>query len=188
MPATASRRPRAKAMEPEQRRESIIEATLRLVRRGGTPITTQAIAREVGTAEGTIFRVFATKEELIESCLTRALASDPILDDLDRAAEQSTETQRAIAGCDAIRRHLAYVGPVLEGLAPLGVHEAFPSQRAAFIDLLVDKVERLLDGRGAVRRVRAMTLVFTMMGVAARDGLPNPPKVTSRKVVEAILG
>jgi AcrR family transcriptional regulator len=188
MTAATARRPRAKAMEPEQRRESIIEATLRLASRGGSSLTTQAIAREVGTAEGTIFRAFATKEELIEACLTRALASDPILDDLDAAANLATPRQRAIAGCEAVRRHLAYVGPILDGLAPFGVHEAFPAQRAQFIDLLVDKMERLLDGRGATRRVKAMTLVYTVMGLAAREHLPAAPPVPSAKVVDIVLG
>jgi AcrR family transcriptional regulator len=186
--AVRQRRPRATAMAPEERRESIVDATLRLVARRDTPITTQAIAREVGTAEGTLFRAFTTKEELIAACLERVLASDPILDDLDAAAALASERQRAIAACDALRRHLLYVGPTLEALGPLGIHDALPAQRAAFMDLLIAKVEHLLAGRGAARTLRAMTLVYTMMGVAARDNLPGAPKVASAKIVDTVLG
>lgn len=55
----------------EDRQRQIAQAALEIIARDGlTRFTTAAIAREVGLAEGTIFRHFANKEEIV----LRALA------------------------------------------------------------------------------------------------------------------
>lgn len=185
--AAPIKRRRAGAMQPEQRRQSIVDATLRLVEAGARGLTTQDIAREAGIAEGTIFRAFSTKDDLLRACLEHALASDPILVELDRAGSRATERERAIEACEAIRRHMAYVSPMIEALTPLGVNETDPGRRAEFIDMLVAAVAAMLDGQRRVRRLRATVLVHTMVGSAARAALPNPPELAVDEVVNLLL-
>ena len=66
---------RAEAMPPDQRRRMIVEAVLPLVLQHGEMVTTRQIAEAAGIAEGTIFRVFADKDELIAAVVERA--ADP---------------------------------------------------------------------------------------------------------------
>ncbi|MEY2457475.1 MAG: hypothetical protein QOK06_2569 [Acidimicrobiaceae bacterium] len=55
----------------------IIATTLPLVLEHGEMVTTRQIADAAGIAEGTIFRVFADKDELISSVIDAALDSEP---------------------------------------------------------------------------------------------------------------
>lgn len=57
-------------MAPGSRREMIVRAALPLVIEHGSAVTTRQIARAAGIGEGTIFRVFADKDELLEACVS----------------------------------------------------------------------------------------------------------------------
>jgi AcrR family transcriptional regulator len=65
----------------------IIAATLPLLLEHGEMVTTHDIAEAAGIAEGTIFRVFASKDALIEAVIDHAL--------------DASSVERAIAGIDA---------------------------------------------------------------------------------------
>ena len=72
MPETDVRRERARPLSPDERRDKLIDATLNLLREHGRAVTTRQIAEAAGVAEGTIFRVVESKEELVELAITRA--------------------------------------------------------------------------------------------------------------------
>jgi AcrR family transcriptional regulator len=74
--------PRASALSPAERRLSILDAAIPLLREHGRATTTKQIAEAAGIAEGTVFRVFATKEEVIQAALDRAFDPQAFLDDL----------------------------------------------------------------------------------------------------------
>jgi AcrR family transcriptional regulator len=59
-------------MAPDERRADLIDVTLRLMRVHGRDVTTRQIAEAAGIAEGTVFRAFATKEELLDAAVVRA--------------------------------------------------------------------------------------------------------------------
>ncbi len=72
MPYTQVRRERARPLSPEERRDKLVDTTLNLLREHGRAVTTRQIAEAAGVAEGTIFRVVESKEELVELAITRA--------------------------------------------------------------------------------------------------------------------
>lgn len=64
---------RATALPAEERRSTIVAATLPLLLEHGDRVTSRQIAEAAGIAEGTIFRVFADKDEIIVAVLEAAL-------------------------------------------------------------------------------------------------------------------
>ena len=105
----ASTRQRAPAMDTESRRAAIVDHTLRLILEHGPNVTTSQIATAAGIAEGTIFRAFKDKRELLLECLRTALDSDaearligsidaalPLAERLAQAIRQATEYQQRL--------------------------------------------------------------------------------------------
>ncbi len=62
---------RARALSPEQRRAALVAAAVPLVVQGGLSVTTREIAAAAGVAEGTIFRVFESKDDLLVAAAQR---------------------------------------------------------------------------------------------------------------------
>lgn len=83
---------RARPLAPEERRASIIAATIPLLLEHGTSVTSRQIADAAGIAEGTIFRVFTDKDSLIdaavEAFMTRSHESDDPLPDSSLSLEE----------------------------------------------------------------------------------------------------
>jgi len=113
--------PRARPLSPEERREQLVVTTLRLLREHGRSVTTKQIAEAAGVAEGTIFRVVETKEELVEAAIDRAFEPgdvvarieeiDPDLDVRDRLVQLVSILQQRYRATFDLMQRMGLVGP-----------------------------------------------------------------------------
>ncbi|MGZ4442195.1 MAG: TetR/AcrR family transcriptional regulator [Nocardioidaceae bacterium] len=138
---------RAAPMPPDERRRAIVDAVVPLLLEHGRAGTTKQIAEGAGIAEGTIFRVFESKDELVDAALTSAFDPAPFLADLSRIdrdqplearlVELVTILQRRFMGIFALMRAVGMVAPPEH----LGAHDKADSWRARVREILVDVVE-----------------------------------------------
>lgn len=89
--------PRAPALSPQERRDAIVTATIPLLRRHGRDVTTRQIAEAACIAEGTIFRVFDAKSDVIEAAIQRAFDRRPSLAELDGIDPELPLRERLVA-------------------------------------------------------------------------------------------
>ena len=67
----------------EERRRDIIAVTVPLIETEGFSVSTKRIADAAGIAEGTIFRVFPTKEDLLRAAMTSYMDLSDLIDKID---------------------------------------------------------------------------------------------------------
>lgn len=71
-------------MSPEDRRAAILEVARPLVIEHGTATTTKMIAEAAGIAEGTIFRVFSSKDEIFDALIDAVFNDDQFMAEVRR--------------------------------------------------------------------------------------------------------
>ena len=103
-------------MPLEQRRAAIIHATLPLVRAHGQAVTTRQIAAAAGIAEGTIFRVFADKNALIQAVIESAFDPTPLEDDLATLSVEGDLRARVTAAIALLERRVAGIWDLMSAL------------------------------------------------------------------------
>jgi AcrR family transcriptional regulator len=174
---------RAAALPPEERRAAIIDAVRPLLADFGESITTKQIACAAGIAEGTIFRVFADKDELLDAVLEAALdqqpfetalrAIDPALPFEDQLVEATVLIQRRVVDVWTLLSHL---GPKRHDRVsrPMTDSPALTAIFAAHADRI-----RVEPGRAA-RMLRALTMSLTHPMVAAEAS-------TAADIVDTVL-
>ena len=96
----AVRRERARPMSPDERRAKLVDATLDLLREHGRAVTTRQIAEAAGVAEGTIFRVVESKDELVDAAIQRAFEPGAVVDrieEIDPALPLEARLEKLVA-------------------------------------------------------------------------------------------
>ncbi|MEU5398038.1 TetR/AcrR family transcriptional regulator [Streptomyces sp. NPDC005963] len=113
-------RRRAPGMSPEQRRAMIIQTTIPLIAEYGAAVTTAKVARAAGIGEGTIFRVFADKDELLQACLAEALSPEHAIRELSTIELSQPLPERLAEAAQALRAHLSRMGVIAGSLHASG--------------------------------------------------------------------
>ncbi len=164
MPTTASPSRRAAALPPEERRAAIIEATLPLLIEHGEMVTTRQIAEAAGIAEGTIFRVFTDKDELLSATLESALDPSPVEAALAAIDPTLPFEERLITATEIYQRRVADLWQLVSNLgSKLREQAARPlTESDAFAALFEpDRDHLTVEPRVAERLLRVLTLSVT---------------------------
>lgn len=178
-------------MSPEQRREMIIQTAIPLIAEYGATVTTAKIARAAGIGEGTIFRVFADKDELLQACVAKALSPEHAVRELDAIDVSQPLPDRLAEAAEALQAHLARMGAILGSLGHgggrhpgtvrgAGRAESTTRIRAALVELLE-------PDRAALRRPpeQIAALFFGLLFTQPRT--EDEPDLTPRELVELFL-
>lgn len=64
---------RAAPLPPDERRQAIVEAVLPLLVERGSGVTSRELAKAAGVAEGTIWKVFSDKRDLLATAIRQAI-------------------------------------------------------------------------------------------------------------------
>src|SRR5262245_13828892 len=107
-------------MKPDERRMMIVRVALPLVVEHGGAVTTAQIARAAGIGEGTVFRAFADKDELLEACLAEALRPDRALALIAEIPLDQPLAARLVAAAGALSAHLERMGAIHAALHASG--------------------------------------------------------------------
>lgn len=109
---------RASALPPDARRSAIIDATLPLLLENAEMVTTREIAEAAGIAEGTIFRVFADKDEVITAVIDTAIDPAPMeaaLGEIDVSAPLDRVVTQAV---EILQRRTIEVWRLMSSVGP----------------------------------------------------------------------
>ena len=108
-------------MALDDRRKALIEATLPLLLEHGRTVSTKQIAEAAGVAEGTIFRAFDCKDDLILAAVEAGTDINPFVDDLAavdpdqelraRLLDIAVRLQNRFSGIFALMTAVGMVGP-----------------------------------------------------------------------------
>ncbi len=179
--------PRAPALSPEDRRASLVAVTIPLLREHGVGVTTKQVAEAAGIAEGTVFRAFGTKDELVQACATavfdttgvvaslRGIDADLPLDDRLVAAVGVMQTwvERIISVVSALHRG-GGVPPPHTGGRPNRQPMSDPAVDAAFLDLIgTDAASLRLPPQDVVNILAHLTLASAHPMLPVRSMTPD---------------
>ncbi|WP_027933087.1 TetR/AcrR family transcriptional regulator [Amycolatopsis thermoflava] len=107
-------------MSAEDRRRMIVQAVLPLVVEHGAAVTTAQIARAAGIGEGTIFRAFKDKDELLDACVAEALKPDSALAVVAEIPLDQPLADRLTEAAEALSAHLERMGALMGALHSSG--------------------------------------------------------------------
>ena len=176
-------------MSADDRRSALVDVTLPLLLEHGRTVTTRQIAEAAGVAEGTIFRVFESKDDLVQATLDHAFDIEPFLEDLRRiepdqplralVTEMVTLLQNRFRGIFELMTAVGMVGPPSRRS-----HDHHPREEAARVmaDLLAPHADEV---RVPVAQLVHVTRLLTFSG--SHPHLSDGRILTAEEIVSTVL-
>ncbi|ANB10532.1 TetR family transcriptional regulator [Streptomyces ambofaciens] len=184
-------RRRAPAMTPEERRAMIVQTAIPLLAEYGAAVTTAKIARAAGIGEGTIFRVFADKDELLQACVAEALSPEHAVRELDAIDVSQPLPDRLAEAAEALQAHMSRMGAILGSLGHRGGKHP-GTVRGAGRDESTTRIRKALaellePEKAALRRPpeQIAALFFGLLFTQPRT--EDEPDLTPQELVEFFL-
>lgn len=182
-------------MSAEQRRAMIVAATLPLVAEYGTAITTGQIARAAGIGEGTIFRAFADKEELLDACVAEAVNPGHALRELASVSLDEPLAARLVQAAEALRAHLERMGTVIGALHASGHRQGrsrggrpAPGDRDSSVQATREAVTELIEPDRAALRLEPEKLASIFLGMLfSRRPMAGEAEPSAADLVDVLL-
>lgn len=184
---------RAAPLPLDERRAALIAATEPLLERYGRDVSTRQIAEAAGVAEGTIFRAFATKEELIDAVIKDSFDIHNTCDELAKIDRDLTLEERLTAAVAVLQERLRRVFALFGSLRLRGEahdHDSFRTKQQADNALVNSAIAALikpdqdqlrLDVLEAANALRAVT--FALSHPIVGGGSLSAP----RQIVDLVL-
>ena len=184
---------RAAALPPAERREALIAATLPLVLEHGTDVSTRLIAEAAGVAEGTIFRAFPSKDDLIEAVVASAFDPSSLVQSIAGVDPSLPLTDRLVAAVRLMQAHGRRLAGLIHAFAARGTlrHRGasgavadrrqrvsqFRAAEGQVVDalavlLLPDRHRLRYSPQETARRLRLVTVALSSPRLADTDPLP----------------
>jgi AcrR family transcriptional regulator len=151
---------RAAPLPLDERRAALIAATEPLLEQFGREVSTRQIAEAAGIAEGTIFRAFATKEELIDAVIKDSF-------DIHRTCDELGQIDRGLS------------------LEERLIHDSFRTRQQADNELINEAIAALIGPdqdqlrlavMEAASALRAITFAITHP-ILGDQGLADPEQI-----------
>jgi AcrR family transcriptional regulator len=117
-------------MSAEARREMILQAAVPLVIEYGAAVTTSQVARAAGIAEGTVFRAFSDKDELLAACVAEAIRPDRTVAEIAAISLDQPLADRLTEAVAAMSAHLGRMGTLIGALHASGAATRRPAPSA----------------------------------------------------------
>ena len=185
--------PRATPMAPDERRAALVDATLPLLYEHGRAVSTRLIAEAAGVAEGTIFRVFATKEELIDAAILKAFQPGRMVALVEGIDHDAPIRERALALVSGMQQSFSRIFLLMHKLGMTGPPETMmpdhperakvvAASLGAMIGLFAaDQAELTMPAAQLVQMLRLLTFSGTHPKFAGSEVL------TPEQIVDTVL-
>ncbi len=181
---------RARPLAAGERREAIVRAARPLLIEHGRSTTTKQIADAAGIAEGTVFRVFPTKEELVEAVLDAEADPSGFLEQVGAIDPDQPLRARLIDLVTLLQRRYVGIFALMTALAVPRPPQHSPTvhaQRVAAEGSAVRLVEPDADLlRVSPQEVFRLLRLLTFSGSHPHVSEQRP--LTPEEIVDVILG
>lgn len=167
-------------MTPEQRREAIVAAAIPLLIERGGNVTTGQIAAAAGIAEGTVFRAFKDKQELLTECMHTGLRPDLVIEAIDYLPSDEPLEQRLTSAIDLVTDYMQHMWSLIQALQIAGISREElhpkPSQDA----------EKRSPRHGEHAMIRVTSSIIRLLE-PERDALRLEPALAARMLMGLVF-
>ncbi len=178
-------------MSPDDRRAAIVDVALPLLREHGPALTTRQVAEAAGIAEGTVFRAFGSKDELVKACATAVFDTVPAVAKLRSIDADLPLDERLAAGVAVMQQHVEQIVGLISVLHHAGVHPPMePGRRKGSSDPAVDAAFTDLIGADAAclrKPVGEVIGLLQLLTLSSVHPLMSTRRLDAAEIVDVVL-